>query len=557
MWALLFIIGFPVGLLLAVGITMLLLLMFRRPSSEVAATVEYVPAEVVLFSLSRYDVMDHVESMQKDSVRFVVPPVFKEREEEENPDYLLCGERCFAIVFERSDVVHNIAVRLSDEVATLLGEHHTIERASYMSDNEKDWYNLTIDQSFKNKKEVYGILNSAYDYVLTKYGQLDEEEAKAELVNIDKEFASGSAAAELEKAASAAELNYLRALEKFKADYYSDFAITRKEIIEDTRSLGNPDIGIFERAEPQMPASLKHKGKTYAILYGTDRGVMMVVKLSDAYADKLSVKHPQIRRAKFPAGANWYYVPVDGAFESKDAVYAVLNVSYGFVLVKYGSESEVENAEKLIYSNLEESTQDDAEYLKKLEEFRANYSLDITRHQIMEYSGKLDNPNVKVIDRPMEPQLPTSLKFKTRTYAMLYGTESGVIMIMKLDDSYAKDLMKNHQGITKAKFPAGPNWYYVPVDNKFENIQAVYPILTHSLDFVEKYTEAKAKARNEKAKEARAKAKTEKEVAATKEPKPKTTTKPKPIVVTNTNKSKTTATTKPKTAQKPKQETKE
>jgi len=481
-------------------------------------------------------------------------PVFKEREEEELPDYLLCGERCYAIVFERNDGVHNIAVRLSDEVSSLLGEHHLLERASYLSDNEKDWYNLTIDQSFKNKKEVYAILNSAYDYVLARYGLLDEEEAKVELVSIEKEFADGSAAEELDKVASAAELNYLRALEKFKTDYYSDFKITRKEIIEDTRSLGNPDITIFERGEPQMPASLKHKGKTYAILYGTDKGVMMVVKLSDEYADKMAVKHPQIRRTKFPAGANWYYVPVDGAFESKDEVYSVLNVSYGFVLVKYGSETEVENAEKLIYSNLEESVQDDVEYLKRLEEFRANFSLDITREGIMEYSGKLENPNIKVIDRPMEPQLPTSLKFKTRTYAMLYGTESGVIMIMKLSDAYAKDLMKGHPGVTKAKFPAGPNWYYVPVDNKFESIETVYPVLAHSLSFVEEYTAAKAKARSEKAKETRAKAKAEKEVAATKEPKPKTAAKPKTETKEPARPKSATAASKPRpaTSKKPK-----
>ena len=518
MWAFYFI-GIPIGLLLAFVITMLFLLAFKKSRTKVVTNtvVEYVAATVELFSLSRYDVMDHVETMRNEPARFVMSPVFREREKEELPDYLLCGERCFAIVFERNDVVHNIAVRLSDEVATLLKEHHLIERVSYLSDNEKDWYNLTIDQSFKNKKEVYGILNSAYDYVLARYGLLDEEEAKAELVHIGKEL-GGSAAVELEKVASAAELNYLTALEKFKADYYSDFTITRKEIIEDTRSLGNPDIGIFERAEPQMPASLKHKGKTYAILYGTDRGVMMVVKLSDAYADKLSVKHPQIRRAKFPAGANWYYVPVDGAFESKDAVYAVLNVSYGFVLVKYGSEADIENAEKIIYNGLEESTQNDAEYLKKLEEFRANYSLDITRHEIMEYSGKLDNPNVKVVDRPMEPQLPTSLKFKTRTYAMLYGTESGVIMIIKLDDAYAKSLMKNYPRITRAKFPAGSNWYYVPIDNKFENIETVYPILTHSLAFVEEYTASKAKSRSKKANETKARVKSPyKEVAATKD----------------------------------------
>jgi len=379
-WLVLLGLGLAFGLIVTLLAVWILTRIFRRRvASEVAAadaTVAAVPAAVPedaveLFSLSRLDVMDHVEIMQGNQERFAVPPAVRERESENLPDYLLCTERCFTIVFERNDVVHNLAVRLSAEAAELLAERHLLERASYLSEN--DWYNLAIDCSFRNKREVYAIINVAYDYVLTQYGTTNAEEAKAELKHIEEDFVSGSAAEELDKASCAAELNYLRALEKFKSDYYSDFTITRKEIVDDTRAIGNPDIVILEKEQPQMPVSLKYKGKTYAILYGTDKGVMMVVKLTDSYADKLAAKHPQIRRAKFPAGANWYYVPVDGAFDSKDAVYSVLNVSYGFILVKYGTEAEIQDADKIIYSKVSEQAQTDEEYLRTLEEFKAKY----------------------------------------------------------------------------------------------------------------------------------------------------------------------------------------
>jgi len=508
-WFVLLGIGIAAGLIVTLLVILILLQIFRRRAiPEITAADFTAEADVVeLFSLSRCDVMDHVEAMQNNPDRFIKKPDIQERDADDKPDYLLCTERCFAIVFERNDVVHNLAVRLSKETAELLAERHQLERASYLSDD--DWFNLTIDCSFRNKREVYAIINAAYDYVFTKYGMLNEDAAKAELRHIEQEF-SGSAAAELDKVASAAELNYLMALEKFKADYYSDFKITRKEIVEDTRAIDNPDIAILEHAEPQMPVSLKRKGKTYAILYGTDRGVMMVIKLMDSYADKLAAKHPQIRRAKFPAGANWYYVPVDGAFENKESVYTVLNAAYGFVLVKYGTEAEIEQAEKIIYNSIREQVQDDSNYLKTLEDFKASYLADITRHDIIDYSGKLDNPDITIIDRPMEPQLPTSLKFKGKTYAMLYGTESGVVMIMKLDDNYAIELKTKHPRICKARFPAGPNWFYVPVDNKFKDKDSVYTVLSNSISFVQNYIVTKAKTSKSKPKTTAAK-----EVAAT------------------------------------------
>jgi len=530
MWALYLVLGILAGIVVAAIITMLLRALFggRREreepvmaTEEAAATVaaapnipvfvpvaaageETEPEEVELFLLSRQDVLDHVEEMRAKPERFLLAPNVKERETENLPDYLKCGEICFSIVFERNDCVHNIAVRLDEERAKGHGELHPVEHAGYLSGD--DWYNLAIDQSYKSKREVYEILDASYDYVFRMQSLLTEEEAREEFKQIEQEFAGNTA--EVEKAATSAELNYLRALEKFKSDYYTDFAITRREIIADTRAIGNEDIAVLERAEPQMPVSLKYKGKTYAILYGTDRGVMMVVKLSDGFADRLAVKHPEIRRAKFPAGANWYYVPVDGAFDGKEAVYTVLNASYGYVLVKYGSEAQIEAAPKLIYTDFaDHKTEDDAEYLKSLEDFKADYYSDMTRRGLIEYTRGLDNADITVVDRPMEPQLPVSLKYQGKTYTMLYGTESGVVMIIKLAESYAEKLSEKHPNISKAKFPAGANWFSVPIGKSFTTQESIHSILNNSIKFLEQYKAKKQKESEakQKAKEAKAK----------------------------------------------------
>jgi len=510
--------GVVAGIVAALLITMLLRALFKNKEQqpilareEAAATMApvsvFVPAaepeEVQLFLLSRQDVLDHIEAMQKDTERFLLSPTLKERETENLPDYIKCGEICFSIVFERNDCVHNIAVRLDMEMAKIHGELHPVEHATYLSGD--DWYNLSIDQSYKCKREVYNILDASYDYVFKLQSLLTEEQAKAEALVIEQEFNDN--AAEVEKAAAVAEMNYIKALEKFKADYYTGFVITRREILSDTKAIGNDNITIVEKDEPQMPVSLKYKTKTYAILYGTDRGVMMVVKLSDTFADKLAVKLPEIRRAKFPAGANWYYVPVDGAFDGKEAVYTVLNASYRYVLVKYGTKEQIEAAPKLIYTDFaDHKTEDDADYLKNLEDFKANHYSDLTRRGIMEYTRSLNNPEITIVDRPMEPQLPVSLKYQGKTYAMLYGTENGVILTIKLDSSYVKELTEIHSGITKSKFPAGANWFSIPLGKTFTTTESIRSILDNAINFLEQYKIKKQKEAEVKQKEKEEKA---------------------------------------------------
>jgi len=110
------------------------------------------------------------------------------------------------------------------------------------------------------------------------------------------------------------------------------FSITRKEIADYILTLNNPDITIVERPrQPQLPMSLKYKGKTFAMLHGTDEGVLMIVRLSDDDAETLAPAHPEVCRASFPKGPNWYCVPVDGTFSDKESVCTVLANAYSFV----------------------------------------------------------------------------------------------------------------------------------------------------------------------------------------------------------------------------------
>ena len=118
------------------------------------------------------------------------------------------------------------------------------------------------------------------------------------------------------------------------------FFITRQEIAENTRKLENPDITVAEYSDqPQLPTTLKYKGKTYTMLYGTDKGVLMIVRIADSYADELAGKYPVIRRASFPNAPNWYCFPLEGTLENKEEVYRILFRARTFLNPKSGKTS--------------------------------------------------------------------------------------------------------------------------------------------------------------------------------------------------------------------------
>jgi len=110
------------------------------------------------------------------------------------------------------------------------------------------------------------------------------------------------------------------------------FFITRREIAEDARRLGDPDITVSEYpCQPQLPTTLKYRGRTYAMLYATDNGVLIIARLDNGYAEELVCKYPGIRHAAFPRGANWYCVPVGRAFTDKEEVYRILFEARAFL----------------------------------------------------------------------------------------------------------------------------------------------------------------------------------------------------------------------------------
>jgi hypothetical protein len=309
-----------------------------EPPAPAAAPVSEGKKGAQLFTLSRGDVLDHIEEMRGNPARFPVAPAAREKKDARTPDFLLCGGRVFGLMYERNDLVFNFALRMSGETAARLNEYHPLKRASFPAG--EGWYALTVDMSYESKKEVYRILDECYDYALKVFYRsengaykTDGDAAAAEIAAL----AAGADGKSDEEAAAAAEREYRAALERYKAENFSEFKLTRKEIVGHMRQTGGPDTEIVERPKsPQLPTSLNCGGKNYAMLYGAGGSVRMIVRVSDGYADNLAVNHPEVCRAKFPKGRNWYLIPVDGAFRGKEDVYKVLDDARTFV-TEYGA----------------------------------------------------------------------------------------------------------------------------------------------------------------------------------------------------------------------------
>ncbi|GHV02698.1 hypothetical protein FACS1894211_14630 [Clostridia bacterium] len=122
-----------------------------------------------------------------------------------------------------------------------------------------------------------------------------------------------------------------------ESDQKSVFSITRREIADETRRTGGPDVSVQERPEPTIPYSLKTCGYTYALLYASDGSVGMTVSLSEENVTEIRRFHPDVRKPSFPKGENWYFVPVDGTFAGKEAVFTVLAIARRFVETKYAA----------------------------------------------------------------------------------------------------------------------------------------------------------------------------------------------------------------------------
>ena len=111
------------------------------------------------------------------------------------------------------------------------------------------------------------------------------------------------------------------------------FSMTRKEIVDYVQSLDPENISAKIPEGPQHLYSLKWKRATFAMLHGTDKGVLMVVLLDEKTQNELSKKH-NVQKSKFPRGEHWFTIPIDTTFTDNEQVFKIIQTAIEFVKVK-------------------------------------------------------------------------------------------------------------------------------------------------------------------------------------------------------------------------------
>jgi len=113
------------------------------------------------FCLFTEEILNHIRKMCDKSERFIIIPRIEDTKE---VLYLICYERYYALVFNEIGSVFGFILRMSPELAECCETRHGI-RPVLLSG---EWYALNFDY-FKNREEIYRILDECYDYTLRKY----------------------------------------------------------------------------------------------------------------------------------------------------------------------------------------------------------------------------------------------------------------------------------------------------------------------------------------------------------------------------------------------------
>jgi len=143
--------------------------------------------------VTRDDVAEHIRDMLGDGERFMITPRFKEKADKHLPCYLLCGSRYYGLMFDRNGRVCFL-LRMSLETAThCVKLRRTIMPADVAFGD--DWYMLAVNGAFKEKSELFDLLDDCYEYTLNKFyaqeGIMRKADIKAEQALVEMQAADG------------------------------------------------------------------------------------------------------------------------------------------------------------------------------------------------------------------------------------------------------------------------------------------------------------------------------------------------------------------------------
>ncbi|MCL2822113.1 MAG: hypothetical protein FWD86_02815 [Firmicutes bacterium] len=448
------------------------------PSPQVAPKQSQIKN---FFTLSRQDVFSFIGEMATKPDRFCVPPTTKERSEHGLPDCLMCGDRIFALMFDKEDIAFALCLRLPADIALSLKETYTIDKPPLLLIDE--WIYLAIDRRLLSKKQVYDLLVLSYDYTARSYydfylkadgegvlaNVLCESTAK-NLAKISNYTLSDTSTDDLIETSADTSTENLTENSTENLTENLNNALARQEQIHLQSQQEKSKLEITQARLEALVNALAEQGLTDPQAQ-QEKFQLKIAQADTAQAQPKTIHKPMTEQE----------LADHQAFQEK--------LQLKIAQAKADGLAEQEFIDSLSYQSkldlkiLLAKAEDD--YKLSLAKLKSQYTSDfrIGRKEICQDYQALNLPNFEVVTRFKTPQLPASIKFFDETIVMLYATDDGVLMIVQIDSEFADELSKFHPEVRRAKFPKGAFWYAVPLDGAFEDKEAVYKIIDRAKEF--------------------------------------------------------------------------
>ena len=122
----------------------------------------------VPFSFSRREALEYIDNAADNIEKYKITPLAKMRKRKYFSDSFRVGDRCFALMYVKKGVVR-LSVRLGTQIANdIIHKYPTASISKFPKGGS--WVDIIANEtSFKNKQQIFTLLDKAYTFVINKY----------------------------------------------------------------------------------------------------------------------------------------------------------------------------------------------------------------------------------------------------------------------------------------------------------------------------------------------------------------------------------------------------
>ena len=200
--------------------------------------------------------------------------------------------------------------------------------------------------------------------------------------------------------------------------------------------------------------------KCFVYVYETEGAPMLLINADDELAKELNDKHGNVHKSAFPKSKdNWYSLPLDDSY-SEQEVHDIIDRCHAHALGRDMQDQELSLKESLALAG--KSTGKHSFTKKGICDYLAKYGDDVELNTRDNYTSTglplADTHYVKGEDG------------KSKCFVYVYETQGSMMLLVKANYDFAKNLKANHPNVHKSAFPKSKEpWNSIVLDDTFSD----------------------------------------------------------------------------------------